>query len=392
MPGARSVALSVGFGVGSVHERTGEEGWAHLLEHLQISLDSALERGREQTRFLKSLGAEFNALTRADATIYELHVARRFWPAAGKIFAQALSEPSFDASSVAIERAIIAQESQQAQQSPVRQFFWNTLSHLFAGTPYAHAESLASYGTPASLAAASAERLAHWRSTAYAAGQAWVAAVGAIEHEEAEEWAASLSLPAGAGLERPDSGAWRPVPDTHLLIPSYPQTHLALSWPTFGAPDPRSLYISLISAWLGRGAGSRLFEEIRGRRGLAYELFTDHNQYSLVGAFQFVMETANAERANELIDVSRAIICDGHERISQDEFRLLSQELAGRMDLTCDSPATLCTLAGDQLANYGHMRQPKEIIERIEQADFNELREVWREFLTAEHMVLSRLN
>jgi len=141
-----------------------------LLEHLQISLDAVLERSRDQTRLLKSMGADFNAYTHAETTSYDLHVARRFWPQAAQIFAQAFNEPMLDTTAIAIERAIVAQEAATEAESPIRQFFWNTLSHLFAGTPYAHAESRSSYGSETSLANASSERLTAWRELAYTAG------------------------------------------------------------------------------------------------------------------------------------------------------------------------------------------------------------------------------
>jgi len=392
LPHARSVALSVGFGVGSAHEREEEAGWAHLLEHLQLSSDAVLERSRERTHLLKSFGANFNASTEAEVTSYTLHVASRHWQAASKLLCEALSRPLLAADSIAVERMVVEAEASLRAADPFALFSWNTLAHLFAGTPFARSDGRLSYGTSETLGAATPERLAAWRERGYSASRAWVIGCGAIDHTELSEWAATLELPGGEGIEVPGSEAWVPSVDTHLVLPSHDQTHLALSWPTFGLSDPRSVHMMLISAWLGGGPGSRLYEEIRGRRGIAYTLFTDHLQYSAVGALQFVMQTPESARADEAVQVATQIISGEEDNLSESEFALLKQEIIGQLDLSSDNAFHLMNLATSHLASYGYVRQLDDIVTRIEAVDLAELRATWHEFLRPELVCLSRLN
>jgi zinc protease len=148
----------------------------------------------------------------------------------------------------------------------------------------------------------------------------------------------------------------------------------------------------LISAWLGGGPGSRLYEEIRGRRGIAYTLFTDHLQYSAVGALQFVMQTPESARADEAVQVATQIISGEEDNLSESEFALLKQEIIGQLDLSSDNAFHLMNLATSHLASYGYVRQLDDIVTRIEAVDLAELRATWHEFLRPELVCLSRLN
>jgi predicted Zn-dependent peptidase len=289
VPGARSATVGFWVGVGSRDEAADAYGSTHFLEHLlfkgtptRSALDIAIA--------FDSVGGEHNALTAKEHTCYYAKVQDRDLPMAVAVLADMVTSSLIDPGEFETERGVILEELAMADDDPSdvasERFFEAALGAHPLGRPIG--------GSPETITAVTRDAvLAHYRAT-YRPQDLVVTAAGAVDHDGLVAAVTAALRSAGWNLEAESAPVARRdgVEDliergSPLVVVDRPleQANLIIGVPGIAASDPRRVTLSVLNAVFGGGMSSRLFQEVRERRGLAYSVYSFTPMYSDAGLF-----------------------------------------------------------------------------------------------------------
>lgn len=381
MAGARSSSIGVWVGVGSRDETAATHGASHFLEHL-------LFKGTEERSALDisialdAVGGEFNAFTAKEYTCFHARVLSGDLPLAVDVLGDMITGSVITAHDVDAERDVILDEIAMHDDDP-DDVVQNLLAELAwgAGTPLGRAIA----GTDASIGAMTPAQIRRFFKRHYVPANTVVSIAGAVDHAAAVKairkafarrgWLdgeAAPEPPRGtAGRRRPRVGAG----EAQVNRP-FEQVNLVIGREGVTRDDDRRYALGVLNTALGGGTSSRLFQEVREVRGLAYSVYSFASQYAdsgLVG----VAVGCLPDRTDEVLAVVRqqldAIAADG---ITADELARGKGQLVGGMILGLeDSGSRMMRLGKNELV-HGEVPGIDEVIERIEAVTLEDVRAV----------------
>lgn len=379
--GARSATLGCWIAVGSRDELPGEVatpdapgresgfGSTHFLEHL-------LFKGTEKrTAFdiaiaFDSVGGESNALTAREHTCYYAKVRDIDLGMAVETLTDMLTSSLLDPVEFENERGVILEELAMAEDDPADVASEN----LFAAVLGGHALGRPIGGTPESIREATRDAvLAHYRAN-YRPQDLVVTAAGAVDHDELVAGVTRALVDAGWDLSTPA----RPVErrmlpaatvtrQSALVVVPRPieQVHLLVGMPGLTASDDRRMTMSVLSSILGGGMSSRLFQEIRERRGLAYSVYSFAASYSDAGVFGMYGACSPAKArqvADLMLDELRSLAVEG---VTEDEIRRAHGQLSGASALALEESETRMSRLGRAEITLGEFTDLDESLRRL---------------------------
>jgi predicted Zn-dependent peptidase len=360
MPEVETVSLGIWVGAGSRSEGRAEHGVAHFLEHMAFK-GTARRSARDIAEEIEAVGGELNAATSVDSTAYYARVMRNDMPLALDILSDILLEPRFDRVELARERDVILQEIAASMDSPEDIVFDLVSEAAFPDQPVGRPI----LGTVESVSGFGQTHLGTYLATHYHAPNMVLAAAGAVDHAalvaEAERRLAGLPEKTPPRLQSAvytggSKRSSKPFEQTHLV--------LAFEAPPYRHPDYFAAQI--LAGALGGGMSSRLFQEVRERRGLCYAIYAFST--GLTDSGMFVVHAAGApDRADELFSVIR----DELERAADQGFddaevaRVKAQLKMGLLAGLESSSARAEQLAR-QILIHGRVLPTEELIEEVE--------------------------
>jgi predicted Zn-dependent peptidase len=302
MPGLRTAAVSLAADVGARHEGAGEHGLAHLFEHM-VFKGTQHRDARGLAEAIEDVGGALNAWTSRDATTFHARVLAADLPLAIRLIGEMVVAPRFAGADLALEKQVVRSEIGEAADVPEDLVFDLLHAVAFPGQPLGRPI----LGTEASLEALDEAALFGWRDRHYRGPGLVLAAAGALAHEEvvtlAEEALAGL---ADAALGEAAPAAWAGGIEAQRRRAE--QTHVALGLRGPGVYAPDHYAAQLFAAALGGGMSSRLFQELREERGLAYSVSASHGPHADIGVTSLYLATrpADAARATAMaLDIAR---------------------------------------------------------------------------------------
>ena len=362
-----SVTLGSWIGVGTRHEPAEINGVAHLLEHMAFKGTERRDAQRIAEE-IEAVGGQLNAYTGRENTAFYAKVLAEDAALALDIIADILQHARFDPEELARERAVVLQEIGQAHDTPDDIIFDHFQETAYQG----QALGRPVLGRADVVAGLSRESLCGYMTDHYGAGQMIVAAAGRIDHDAFVDLVgrAFEALPAGGtpGWEtaRYDGGGYREQRDLE-------QVHLLLGLDAPGYLSPSYYALMVLSTLLGGGMSSRLFQEVRERRGLVYSIYSFVSSFRDGGLFGVYAGTGEAETA-ELLPV----VCDELSRLCYDieavEVDRAKAQLRASILMCRESTGSRCEQLAQQLLSYGRPVAPSEILEKIARVDVAELR------------------
>ncbi|MBB4933441.1 putative Zn-dependent peptidase [Lipingzhangella halophila] len=311
VPGVRSAAFGISATSGSRDEDSVHAGAAHFLEHLLFKGT----RERDALRIsalLDGVGANHNAFTTKERTTYYAKVLDQDLPLAIDVVSDMVANSVLDPAEVETERGVILEEIAMCEDEP-----FDLVDDVFAERMFGDtALGRPILGTNDTIRAITRERIREQYQAAYVPAELIVAAAGNLDHDQvvSEVHAAFQGQLGAAGEARSAEprigGAPVPVrPGTKLLSRETEQAHLVLGCEGVRRTDDRWYALRVLSAALGGGMSSRLFQEVRERRGLAYAVHAYHSGYADTGLFQ-VYVGCLPEKIDEVLGVCRAELAD----------------------------------------------------------------------------------
>lgn len=315
VPGTRAVSMGVWVGVGARDEAVEFQGASHFLEHM---LFKGTERrtAKDISLAVDRVGGYMNAFTGHESTAFEMMVPAPELSMATSLLSDVLIAPSFRSADTEAERMVILEELRGALDQPEDVIETRLAETLFAG----HGLGLEVLGNPETLRNISPEELAAFHRRWYRPNNMVVCAAGDLEHDQIIAELAG-PLDAVAAGESPQRVAPASLEGTVLNLQGpTEQVHLRLGYRSLRAGHPDAVALGVASHVLGQGPASRLFEEIREQRGLAYSVWAGAAGYSDIG--DFTVSTAVApSRFDEALEVIERCVADCRDAgITTEEF------------------------------------------------------------------------
>ena len=392
VPGVRSVALGFWIPTGSSSEPPEQAGTSHLLEHM-LFRGTARYASEEIDQIFDAMGAEVNAGTDKEATslytrVLDMHLERALDVMSDMIWAPRFGE-------LEAEREVVLEEIAMYEDDPQDRAF-----DLLAGAVYgAHPLGRPVIGTAEAIRAVTEERLARFHDDRYRPDEIVVAAAGSLDHERivelvnaAQDRALAEVASHGAGTDDPGAAA-RAVADARLVAATPPefeprtvfleketeQYHVCLGAPGIARDDERRFALRVLEGVLGGTSSSRLFQEVRERRGLAYSVFTFSNLYAGSGEVGVYVGTRpeNVGRALEVVAAELARLRE--DPAAEDELARSRENLKGRMALGMESTGSRMTRLGASLLAGLPLLSVEELIARIDGVGLSDVREIAHE-------------
>ena len=378
VPGVRSAAIGVWVGVGSRDEEPAQAGSSHYLEHLLFK-GTPTRSALEISAALEAVGGELNAFTSREHTCYYARVLDRDLPLAVDVVSDMVTASLLRSDDVEAERGVILEEIAMHEDDPA-DLVHDVFSSAAVGDGPLGRPVL---GTAASIAELKQVDIAEYYRSRYVPGAMVVAVSGALDHDEAlravtRAWdQASSSQAPGSPLPM-RAGAGRPHPGHGVRVSrrSSEQAHLILGTAGVSRHDRRRYALGLLSSALGEGMSSRLFQEIREKRGLAYSVYSFSSHYADTGLFGIYAGVA-PKRVSEVLALCRvqleAVASDG---ITAEELERAKGQARGSLALGMeDTGARMSRLGKSELAQ-GEVASVDETLERIDAVTLADVSEV----------------
>ena len=333
-PDAHSVSLSAWIGAGSRDEPAELSGACHFLEHLLFK-GTTRRTAHQINTAVDAVGGDFNAFTAQESTAFVVRVPAADVDLGSELLCEVLAEPALGEAEIEAERGVILEELAMVADSPDE---W-AMSRLAEAVFPDHGLGWEVLGRVETLEAMSRTEIEAIHRRWYGGQNLVVAAVGRLDHDQLVD-VVDRFLPAD-GAERPTRVA--PVATPVPLVVEHrdtEQVHLTRAWLGLDHDDPDRYALAVLGHALGDGPSSRLYEQIRDERGLAYSVFTSHMNFSDSGMMTLYCGTTpkHLTEVRSLVDAQlEAVQADG---ITDEEMRVAVGYLTGSTILALEDPGT----------------------------------------------------
>ena len=341
----RSVALGIWIGAGSRDETAERAGISHFIEHLLFK-GSSRYSGVQIAQVFDGLGGELNAATAKEYTVLYARVLDAHLETALDVMSDMLLAPTFDAAELNSEREVVLEEIAMYEDS------FHDLAHdLIAGAVFSdHPLGRPVIGTTGAVNAIDTAMVRDYHENRYVGPNIVIAAAGNLEHEPLVH-AIQQRFEAYTKVPDPSAGV-RPVwvgessPQTVFQAKTSEQYHVCLAGLGLQRSDRRRFAASLLDSMLGGSASSRLFQEIRERRGMAYSVYTFGSQYADTGMVGVYVGTREDNLAECMRITADQLVRMGQGEFADDELRRSKENLKGRIMLSMESTSNRASRLG----------------------------------------------
>jgi predicted Zn-dependent peptidase len=366
VPTVRSASLGFWIAAGSRDEPAEKAGVSHFIEHLLFKGTRAYDAQRIAEIF-DEMGGELNAATSREHTVVYARVPDRHLEDALDVMADMVFSPAF--ADIDAEREVVLEEIAMVEDAP-QDLVHDLLSEaVFAG----HALGRPVIGRADVISSISRRSIAAYHRRAYVAGNVVLAAAGNLEHDQL------LGLLEQAARQRVEPPAQRtrlrpplvrePGPGIRFLEKDTEQFHVCVGAPGISRSDRRRFTASLLDAILGGSASSRLFQEIREKRGMAYTVYSFGSQYTDTGLIGIYVGTReeNLEACLQIVAEQIADIAAGNLR--ERELQRAKENLKGRIALSMESTSNRMSRLGRSLITDTELLSLDRVIAEIDAVD-----------------------
>ena len=382
MDSVRSVALGFWIGTGSSTEDEPQAGLSHLIEHM-LFRGTARYGSLEIDQIFDTMGAELNAGTGKETTSVYARVLDVHLPEALDVIADMVWRPRFGEDDLLNERQIVLEEIAMYEDDPQDKVFDVLGEAVFAGHPLGRAiigRSDVVAGTPADgLRAFHAER--------YVPGNVVVAAAGSIDHDDlvARIERAQVERIGATVPSLTDPPSTTPA-QVRFLTKETEQVHVCVGGPGIARDDERRYALRVLDTILGGTSSSRLFQEVREKRGLAYSVYSFQSLFAGTGQIGLYLGTRPDNLGAALRVVGDELSRVREDPATEDELARAKENVKGRIVLGLESTSARMNRLGSSLLAGLPLLTVDEIIERLDAVTRDDLVDLAGELLAPERL------
>jgi predicted Zn-dependent peptidase len=377
MPSLRSVAVGCWVDTGTRDERPSEAGASHFLEHLLFKGSESMS-ARAIAETFDSIGAESNAFTSKDYTCFWARLLDQDLPSGLGVLAEMLQRPAFRERDIDAERSVVIEEINMNEDDPSDVAFEQFTQAVFENHPLERPV----LGTRESIRGMAPDDIAGYWGRRYTAGSTVVAMAGSVDHDQVVKLVDdTFGDWSGEAIDH-EHVVVSPRPHVRLVSRETEQAHIVAGGPGIDRTDERRWAFQVLHHVLGGGMSSRLFDEIREQRGLAYAVYSFRMAHADAGAWGVYVGTtpAQTETALELIGIEiDKVVKQG---ITGEELERAKGAMRGGLALSLeDANSRMVRLGRDELTGAPHY----SVDERLAQVDavtLDDIQDVAAEVMT----------
>ena len=381
LPGRASVAVSLLVGVGSRNESYDEAGISHFVEHMVFKGGKQFPTARAVSEAIEGVGGMLNAATDREATVFYTRVPAESLPLAVSVLSDMVLRPALDPAEVTKERQVVIEELRMYEDNP--QDYAQIVFDDVMWPEHALGRDIA--GREDTVRGFTAEQCRVRMATYIVPSSLVVSVAGAVDPAIAqrlvgtalEEWTAHAgAAPPAAAPAMPPTGA-----NVRVARRTVEQATVLVGARTTSYLDPRRYAVDILNAVLGEGMSSRLFLELRERRGVVYDVhsFVSRLRDSGVLGIGLGCEPRRATTAMRAALAELRRLAD--EAVSPAELHKAQEYVKGRLLLSLESTSAVCDYAGHQLLLTGSILEPAEIIDHLDAVTAAEVQQAARDVL-----------
>lgn len=386
VPHVRSVALGIWVNTGSRMEEDGEAGVSHLIEHMLFK--GTNRRTAEQiAQEIEGRGGHLNAFTDREVTCYYARILADDLAVGVDVLADMLTESKLDPADLSTEIGVVLEEIKKYEDVPEDHIHDLHAQHRWGDHPLGKPI----IGTSDSVASFDQTALRNYMSKRYVAGKTLVVAAGRVDADELEKLVEERLGSLSGDFELPSGPKPVATTGTRELTKDVEQTHLCIGSDMVTISDDRRYAATVLDAVLGGGMSSRLFQEIREKRGLAYAVGSYTSYYREAGAFTVYAGTSPStyEQVVELCLAELKRITE--EPIPDDEMDRCKRMLCGSVVLSLESMSSrMHRMARNELF-HGRDITIDETLERIAKVTPSDVRELAAEYLSPDNLTITAI-
>jgi predicted Zn-dependent peptidase len=366
LPTVRSVAIGFWIGAGSRDEDESRAGMSHFLEHMLFKGTgsySAVEIAEIFDRF----GGELNAATARDYTVVYARFLDEHIEAALDVMTDMVFTPAF--ADIDSEREVVLEEIAMIEDSP-QELIHDLITEAVFGD---HPLGRPVLGSADVIERVTKRSMAAYHRSRYTAGNVVVAAAGSIDHEElvglVQRMSQKLAEPPARKPSVRAPFVAPPLPSLRFESKSTEQYHVCLAAPGIARSDKRRFTASILDGVLGGSASSRLFQEIREKRGLAYSVYTFSSQYADTGQIGIYVGTRGENLPACLEICAEQIRAMASGDLSEEELERAKENMKGRIMLAMELTSNRMSRLGKSLITDSELLSLDRVIAEIEAVD-----------------------
>ncbi|MDX2074641.1 MAG: pitrilysin family protein [Alphaproteobacteria bacterium] len=359
LPGVESVSIAVSVGVGARYESLAENGLSHLLEHMAFK-GTATRSAKDIAEAFDNIGGQLNAYTSMEMTVYYAKVLKKDAAFALEILGDILQNSTFAEEELAKEKDVIVQEIAMHQDSPEDLIVDQFDITAFPDQPLGRSI----LGAAKQVSAYTRDEVMGYMRRHYVPSNIIVSAAGNLDHGKFVSDVERFFALAG-GTSAPAAPVARYAGGEKHVKSDHEQLHVALGFPAVNIHDPRYYALQLYASILGGGMSSRLFQEVREKRGLAYSVYAMGSGYQDVGLLSIYAATS-PEKATGLVETVRAEVEGMGKQVSDTELARAKNQSKAELQMSRESSQTVAGWMGRHLLMYGEYKQLPAIFEKID--------------------------
>ena len=383
--GVRSAAFGIWVNVGSRDESPATAGASHFLEHLLFK-GTKTRSALDISSAIEAVGGEMNAFTGKEYTCFYARVIDTDLPLAIDVISELITSSLVDKEDVDAERKVVLEEISMRDDDPS-----DLIHDLFAETYYGDTQlGRPILGSVKSIKGMSRATVFNYYKKRYQPSDLVIAVAGNLKHKKVVDLV-SRAMARDGFLDVPNSG-YEIRKSAHVKAPTKArvgllnrkteQAHLFLGMESVARDDQRRFAMSVLSAALGGGMSSRLFQEIREKRGLAYSVYSYAQQFAGSGVIGFYAG-CNPTKARDVVAIIRDVLHDvAHNGLTHEEVARAQGAVKGTLVLSQEDTGSRMSRIGKSELVYGENLGFDQILQEISNVSNEQIRAVASEFLT----------
>jgi len=384
-----SITTMILVGAGSRYETPENNGIAHFFEHMAFKGSAKYPTAFDISSTIEGMGGVFNAFTSKDHTGYYVKAPGSHFEEVARVLSDMILHSTIDPEEIEREKNVIVEEINMYEDMPARRVSDYFDELIFKGHPLACDVA----GSEKTVRASTRKTFTQYIDQLYHPDNAVVVVAGGLSFgskpsEGISKYTRIIEETFGGwgGISQKPSRHFTHTQKTPLVSVHHKQTeqaHFCLGYRTFGLQDPRRYALTLLSTILGGGMSSRLFIEVRERRGLCYYVSTGRELYTDTG--YLVTQAGVTNNISQLNEAIKVIIGE-HEKITagsitEEELSKAKEQVKGRMLLSLEDSYHVASLEGTKYLFEHKTVTPEELITRIEQVTKDEVCSLAKEII-----------
>ena len=362
MPHTRSVTMCVSVGVGSRYETDEEAGLSHFLEHILFKGTESRPEPQEISAAIEGVGGIINAVTEHEITVYWCKVAQPYFEDSLALLFDLLRNSLCEPDAIEKERQVIFEELGMINDYPGYKVEALIDEMLWPGHPLGRDIG----GTRESVEGITRDMILDFIAKYYTPDNMVVSVAGNVSHDDVVAHVDRLS----EGWEPGGRNEWLPYrgeqsePQSRLEYRRTEQTHLSVALPGVSLTHPSRYALDLLSVALGEGMSSRLFVEVREKRGLAYDVHSEVSHFTDTGAI-VVSAGVDPKRVYDAVQTILEQVSSMREGLPDEELEKAKRLSAGRLMLRMEDTRAVANWMGHSEMLLGHIAHVDDVIEQV---------------------------